>query len=207
MPFLRLGTEPVEVRQFAVVGTCPGSWVKHVGLLAHDMMLSAGESANAFHMVGPRALGLGLGLRTDISGVSVVSWLDDLSEDERRDLNDWIEVLRPQLSSVDYWILQDPVSDEITRRLIHRRYSCASFVTQAFLEGANIRLIEDGSLPQVGRSELSEIWDPRFIKLASRFGLVGDGPWPILLPGYVLRAVAAGRSALPFRPSLVDAGV
>lgn len=96
-----------------------------------------------------------------------------------------------------------------------REFSCVGFVIEAY-EFAGIRLIatEEANLPPVTLTMLRAAYpDPEFDRALSnpRFraisNLAGDGPWPIVLPGYVLSALSSvcfcrldPRSELPYQP-------
>jgi len=78
----------------------------------------------------------------------------------------------------------------------------------AYLSGANVSLIHT-TLPELGFDVLKRIWRPELRdenarRLLERCGLVGAGPWRVLVPGYVFHALRAGRTALPYSPRVED---
>jgi hypothetical protein len=75
----------------------------------------------------------------------------------------------------------------------YRRYSCAGFVLDAHLQ-VEIELVEtdEASLPEVGRDEIGAAY-PELARMDDQrrtwLGIPGDGPWRVLLAGYVLHAL------------------
>lgn len=139
----------------------------------------------------------------------VVAWLDDLNEEEAWGISVWLNKIKTQRDLQYNIIPAIEVIDSIARGTIHRSFSCAGFVACAYAEGAGVRLVVDeAELPAASVELLERIWGPIVRRRARvRYGLDGDGPWRVLLPGYVLAALAGGRAALPWRPSLGDADV
>lgn len=92
-----------------------------------------------------------------------------------------------------------------------RRYSCAGYVQQAY-EYADIDLIDLATIPDVGLETIlpaypdnqAELEQPR----ARAFvGLKGDGPWPVLLPGYIFHAMNRPPQdcrTTPYKPQVGD---
>lgn len=88
----------------------------------------------------------------------------------------------------------------------YRRFNCAGFVVEAY-RAADIRLVAD-NLPAIPLAMLKKAY-PEFAEALDRagtrtaLGIVGNGPWPILLAGYVANAL--NRSPIeirngPYRP-------
>jgi len=98
--------------------------------------------------------------------------------------------------------------DEDTGQIIAWEFSCAGFVAAAYEHGAAIRLVDQEQLPPLSYAQASHIWahsnERVFARFAARFGLSGPGPWPVLLPGHLIHALARGRAALPYRPRATD---
>lgn len=92
-----------------------------------------------------------------------------------------------------------------------RRYSCAGYVQQAY-EYADIDLVDMAAIPDVELKTIlpaypdnrEELEHPR----ARAFvGLKGDGPWPVLLPGYIFHAMNRPPQecrSTPYKPQVGD---
>ena len=202
MTAVKLGD--VNAPQHAVIGSCNTVAVYHVGLLAEKVRVTTGQAS--VHHMGPP-----MELPGQIDS-HVAGWLDDLSDDERTGIDDWLAEVRTRLDAgllrgfAAYVAAPSVVRDTSTGRMIAVRYSCAGFVAEAYREGAGVTLVvDDGVLPAAERDLLERVWGVREVRAGARFGLEGLGPWRVLLPGYLLHAMRAGRTALPYSPSLADA--
>lgn len=92
-----------------------------------------------------------------------------------------------------------------------RRFSCAGYVQQAY-EYADIDLVDVAAIPDVELETIlpaypdyrEELKHPR----ARAFvGLKGDGPWPVLLPGYIFHAMNRSPQdcrTTPYKPQAGD---
>jgi len=81
-----------------------------------------------------------------------------------------------------------------------KRYSCAGFVFECYLD-IGITLVEIDSLPLIEESILSLVYPllPRVLAdtdWRKQVGLAEDGPWPILLPGYIFHSLNRGVDRL-----------
>jgi len=79
-------------------------------------------------------------------------------------------------------------------RYARTRFSCAGFVLEAY-KRARIKLLELNALPMVDMAIIAKAY-PQQSRLIERgmitaedLGLGGDGPWPVLLCGYLFRAL------------------
>lgn len=73
-----------------------------------------------------------------------------------------------------------------------RRYSCAGFVFEAY-KWAEITLVKADELPDVDYHIVSPIYlrgksKESTKRIRSEYGLSGEGPWKILLPGYIVHS-------------------
>ena len=79
--------------------------------------------------------------------------------------------------------------------VLHHRFSCAGFVIEAYREaGINVLQTGRGELPLVSLDALKAQYpfaERRLDKPEDRekLGIPGDGPWPVVLAGYVLNAL------------------
>jgi len=86
------------------------------------------------------------------------------------------------------------------------RFSCAGFVIEAYRE-ADIDLLwtDLAHLPLVGLEVLKAQY-PEFAGMLERprirdeFGVGGDGPWPVVLAGYVLNALDRSETEIRSTP-------
>lgn len=203
MTAVRLGS--AQAPRHAVVGSCNGDAVYHVGLLSEDALLTAPHESTVHHMGPP--LELPGTIATHVAG-----WLDDLSDDERIALDDWIAEMRRLvatgfLQGYGAYIAMPSVEyDLATGRTVTRRLSCAGFVAEGYRAGIGVQLVVvDALLPPIDRALLERVWSPRHVRIGSRYGLTGAGPWPVLLPGYLLHALRLPRASLPYSPTAADA--
>ncbi len=92
-----------------------------------------------------------------------------------------------------------------------RRYSCAGFVYECYLD-TDITLVDVDALPLVDEKTLSLVYPllPRVLanpKLRAMAGLGSDGPWPVLLPGYLFHSLSRGADQIrqaAYQPQLGD---
>jgi hypothetical protein len=99
-----------------------------------------------------------------------------------------------------------------------RRFSCAGYVVEAYRD-AGIDLIDIDAVPAIDLQmiyraypdlERVEANPPLRSRMGIRshedLGLAGDGPWPVLLPGYVLHSLARNTDAIREEPYSPNAG-
>ena len=104
--------------------------------------------------------------------------------------------------------------DRISRKKKFHRYSCVGFVTQCYESGPVEQVLTDTSrddFPRVDKETMREAFlfgrldlTP---ELAEAINLTGEGPWPIAMPGYVMRAFDRADHAIrtePYHPSSED---
>jgi hypothetical protein len=209
LPAQVIPDEPgIGLPRFAVIGTYDGensTFVRHVALLQEEGSVSFGSEAPVFHMGPPLVVGARSEAQT--GGESrcpshVVGWLG-LANDERDGIIDWLAEVekedRPS-GSLRMWLSYtvDPPEcwrpDENGRRL-YRRFSCGGFVLACYRDGAGIELINVTApigWPEISFDEIVRAYGPRIRKvresLRQDLGIPGEGPWPILLAGYVIHA-------------------
>ncbi len=190
MPAIDLDQGPQTLSLYDVVGQrAEGQtrFVKHVGLLDEDnQSVKMGDEVRVLHMGPP--------LEQGTIKVHVVGRVQ-LRNDEIKIISTWFEKIvdeYPRLPERQY-VIRPPWKDEYdsnTKTRRYRRYSCAGFVLDSHRQ-VDIELlqIDDGSLPDVYPKtiKLAYGWNPG--PLLSAFGLEGDGPWKVVLAGYVLHAL------------------
>lgn len=95
---------------------------------------------------------------------------------------------------------------------LHTRFSCAGFVYEAY-ESARLNLLDLNALPYIDLPILKQSY-PRFADqiespdFRASLGLQGDGPWPVMLCGYLFHALNRSDEEIrsnPYRPEVTDA--
>lgn len=188
--------------------------VRHVGMAVDDATAGAAPQVIVYDCQPPLRIGPGreeLGaMRADVVGHL------DLTDKEKADVEMWLareqtrilgDRRRPKLR---YTVLPAARfrTDAVNGQTIYRDFSCAGFVATAYSEGANITLVDETNLPTTTAARLAEVYTERYVELARKldFGLTGDGPWPVLLPGYLFHALnRSDPRAGPHIPTATDA--
>lgn len=105
-----------------------------------------------------------------------------------------------------------PLFEEDDGRYPRMRFSCAGFVLEAYRK-ARINLVNTNTLPKVEYAVIEIAYSSQIGLMnhtgISRedLGLEGDGPWPVLLCGYLFHALNRDASAIrhkPYIPSIED---
>lgn len=214
-----------RVPVYSVIGEYTSSggdhFVRHVALLRADRDLQYGDDVEVWHMAPPLVAGEE-GLRQARSGSTTctahVVGTMRLSADDRDGIQTWLAEVdkerRPQQPYRSY-IVNPPVSwvvDEQTGTRRYRRFSCAGFVIESYREGAGISLLkwDSNTLPPVGLDIIERQYGNEIRqhgRLLLKWGIPGEGPWPVTFPGYLLHAMnrpdAEIRSS-PHTTSTVD---
>lgn len=201
----------LPVPQYAVVGTyatAAGSrFVQHVALTREVGTVTHGIPTNVWHMGPPLVAGpvsLGGTTVSPSCPAHVVGWVT-FTTDEREGITDWLaEVDKEDRPAGPFGVLrQYTVStnagdqwhrDEMDRPLF-RRFSCVSFVTRAYQEGAGVELINrsnPATLPPCPIEVVARVYGPNHIakeRVRASIGLIGAAPWQIELAGYVCHAL------------------
>lgn len=225
MPPTALSTTPVLYSAYSAVADNElGEIVTHIAVLSNSQSLVRGSSASVLHQSPPLKVPSPED-RPSTMQVRLVSELP-LSKAQAEMVGIWLSRTRKQMPR--NWKSQYVVVPAISVVRgdggveIFRRYSCAGFVLDLYESGAGVQLIpnwQSGELPLVDAATVSAVWQRSLDRydgetLAERLansaadgvdlGISGQGPWPILLPGYVMKAIANGVQGLP-SPTLADA--
>ena len=216
----RLSSQSVHLERFDVVGQDSDSmrdFVRHVGLsrepkdaVSCDEEVLVGHMGPPFenhglmrvHSVGNAALTVDQANRIELYLSEVDSEYDAA---RRRPLPSQQYVVVPHVKP---WCAKDGTT-------LWLRFSCAGLVIESYRE-AGIDLVDhsENSLPPVTPETLDEAYpdfDPvREMRPDRResLGLPGDGPWRVVLAGYVLHALNRAIQDIrnePYRPSCGDA--
>lgn len=210
MPAKRLDSQPVDVGKYEVAGLdaadMPG-FVGHVGLCDEvETAIVVGAVLNVMHMAPPFCRGAHL--------VHVVGYAG-LSVDQIQQINVFVDELALEYSAhefrrVDKQYVIHPHVREPDADTPYRRFNCAGFVIEAYRE-AGIELLVTDDVPPLKldtittayRSGASLLERPRW---REEMGLTGDGPWPVVLAGYVINALDRPEDEIRSAPYVAAAG-
>ncbi len=216
MPTRRVGSTPIAIRRFDVIGLDASSepgFVGHVALAAEGRSGHvASETLPVDHMRPP----------LERPGECHADWVCSagLSVRERRQIGVFSAMIESEYkaaqigSSREQYVICPHV--ENVRRddhtILYRRFSCVGFVLEAYRDaGISVLWTDLAPRPLVGLDALKTQY-PEFARILDRprerkkFGIPGDGPWPVVLSGYVLNALARPEKAIRTTPYLARAG-
>jgi len=198
MPTWRLGTNPTAIRRFDVIGQESSSEPEFVGHLA----LAAEERGDCVAPMNQRVVHMRPPLR--LEGRCQTDWVGSagLSEDEETQIRVFYEELRLEYKAAkvrdprkQYVICPHVENQYDNGTVLYRRFSCVGFVLEAYREaGINMLFSELESLPPVKLDALKSQY-PDFTDILEspsereKFGIPGEGPWPVILAGYILNAL------------------
>jgi hypothetical protein len=168
-------------------------FVTHVGLHdADNRPVDVDDEVSVIHMKPP--LEHANDMRVHVAGNV------PLEPDEIKQVQAWFEenkdeYVRRGVAPRQQYIIDPPWRDEVNpntgvRR--YRRYSCAGFVLYGHREvGIELLEIDANTLPEVNWATVRSTYHvaDRHRAGLTRFGLDGEGPWPIVLPGYILHSL------------------
>jgi hypothetical protein len=229
--FVLTAAPPRVFRQYSVVGEYadagPKDFVRHVAILKEGQQVSAGQEIEVYHMGPPIVAGeesaaapfARRSCRADIAAdigmdaeerEAIADWLAEVEKEDRRDVKPFQQfVVIPHVQ----WVR----SPETARR-IRRRFSCAGFVIECYRAAAIVLIDTEAELPEVDEQllmvaypDLAQLENaPARVKEGLGFkdredlGLSSNGPWRVVLAGYVFhslnRATRPDPRPLPYIP-------
>lgn len=204
MPAIDLYQGPQKLSRYDVIGQrAEGEtlFVQHVGLLdENSQLVEMSDEVSVVHMGPP------LEQKGTIKA-HVVGYIP-LMNDEIKKIETWLEKIIDEYprSPEKQYIIHPPWKDEFgsgtgTRR--YRRYSCAGFVLDGYRQ-VDIELlnIEENTLPVIDKQLISSAYPDveSHPGLLSFLGLEGDGPWKIVLAGYLLHALNRSTNQIRREP-------
>ncbi|HRI70717.1 MAG TPA: hypothetical protein PK156_41075 [Polyangium sp.] len=186
--------------------------IRHVGLLAQDGPIThANADVDVWHMapplVGPPAPG-------STMPCHLLGWLEDLDEENLLLIEQEARLMVEGGGWIGQYIvfpaiqLSERKEDKGGKSMpLRSRFSCAGFVAHCYDRGKKT-LVDLERLPPVHAHQLLQIWPDRkdrFMTEGRRnsVGLKEGGPWPVLLPSYLLHAIDAcekRKAPLPYAP-------
>lgn len=212
MPTIDLTQGPKTLSRYDVVGVRSEDqipFVIHVGLLDEESQsVEAGGEVSAVHMRPP--LKKGEAIKVHVAGRV------PLTNDEIKKMSIWLEKIDDEYKELrvgkrSQYIIDPPWKDKCdpntgVRR--YRRYSCAGFVLDSHSQ-VDIELLQmdKGSLPDVYPKTIKLAYGLNPGPLLSEFGLEDDGPWKVVLAGYVLHALKRTTKQIrqePYQPKEGD---
>jgi hypothetical protein len=218
MPAERIGSTPVAIRRFDVVGQDASSgeadFVGHIALAAEDRLQIVGPSVVHVSHVRPPLEQAGACIASSVGSCG-------LTVDEQLQIALFCDELESEYQAAQATGMREqyvicPHVQNIQREdrtVVYRRFSCVGFALEAYREaGIDIVRTNPARLPLIGLDLLKTQY-PRFARLLDvpavreDFGIGGDGPWPVVLAGYVLNALARPNTEIrltPYRPSAGD---
>jgi hypothetical protein len=195
MPIINLEHGPQILSRYDVVGQQNEDqthFVLHVGLFEKDNQpVKMGHEVSVLHM-GPPLEKEGA-IKVHVAGHV------PLTNDERKKIGVWFEKIADEYQRVPVirqYIIRPPLKDEYdsntgVRR--YRRYSCAGFVIDAHRQvSIELLVINEDTLPLVDRQMIISAYpdaEESPLRLFQYWGLEGNGPWKVVLAGYVLHAL------------------
>ena len=213
MPAFDLADRRATLRRFDVVGEhskISPRFVQHVALLnSDDREVSCDDAVRVVHMGPP--------FESDEPRSANVAGTVPLTNDEINTIRTWIakkedEYEPGRVGTYRQYIIAPPwkdVLDSNTGAVRYRQYSCAGFVLDAHIQvDVSLLMIEEEALPEVGLRTL-EVAYPVLIQnpnLLRRFGLQGNGPWRVVLAGYLLHALDRSEDEIRAEPYVAQSG-
>jgi hypothetical protein len=199
--------------QFSIVGTHSNDvngFVQHVSLLATECELKTSSEVPVWHMGPPiyTSSSNSTGLTSPKKCRADLIAQIPLTSDNRKSMLHWKAKIekeeRPGKPFEQYVVAPSVlwVRSETGRRL-YRRFSCAGFVMSCYSSAGIVILNKEASLPEVSVQDV-ELAYPQFRRLEEapeqtrarvgfaglgHLGIAGDGPWRIVLAGYLFHAL------------------
>lgn len=138
-----------------------------------------------------------------------------LDSEELKRIETWIEKVVDEYHVVNanarrQYVIDPPwedVPDPNTGVRRYRRYSCAGFVLDAHRQ-VDIELLDrrSASLPEVAAETIQVSYPGLRTNRLAEFGLRGNGPWRIVLAGYVLHSLNRTTEEIRQRPYEAQVG-
>lgn len=215
MPAHRLGTTPHYVRRYDVAGqdsqTVP-NFVRHVALCPDEVPdYRPNDEVSFTDMAPPLRVGVGHQTMTVLGTVP-------LTEDEVRQIETFIVEIQPEFAAQQRrgQYIVSPHADPPRAgdgTVVFRKFSCAGLVIEAYREvDIDLMVTDEAQLPPVTLETLLLAYPDQERELRSparrRVGLGDAGPpWPVVLAGYVLNALARPEVEIragPYQPQPGD---
>lgn len=209
MPAQRLTDDSISISKSDIVG-CDADgesgFVRHVALSDNDQTgIKSDDTVTVNHMGPPLELNAEFQIHvhgclklTDDELKKIELFIDEYTEEQKA---------QSQRSMCDDYIIMPHTA--LSPDKSFRRFSCVGYVIEAYRE-AGIEILKRDTPPKVELSTLKipyPILEKMKRKTKERFGLKGDGPWPVLLPGYVFHSLKRTPEEIcktPYEPQIGD---
>lgn len=213
MPAFDLAEQTATLSRFDVVGRHSEEvpkFVRHVALFNLDNRdVNHGDTVDVVHMGPP--------LETDQRLSVDVAGRIPLTNDQINAIHTWIgkvakEYQAQNVRKLRQYIIDPPwedIRDKNTGVYRYRRYSCAGFVLYAYRQvDVSLLVIDEEALPEVTKETMEAAYPEAFRQPNRRadFGIQGNGPWRIVLAGYVLHALDRSREDIEQEPYVAQEG-
>jgi hypothetical protein len=216
MPAQRLSGTTIAIRRYDVAGrdsaTSP-HFIGHVGLSIEERDgFGETDELALVHMMPPLEHG---GSRSPISCAGTVG----LTVDEMRQIDVFVDELRSEydaarIRSDRQYVIAPHARDiqAVDGTTTCRQFNCAGFVIEAYRDaGIDLLHTDPNALPSVSLEILigqypavgQRLLNPR---MRERYGIPGDGPWPVVLASYVMNALARPEVEIRAHPHTAMAG-
>ena len=214
MTSFRVTSQTLHPNQYNILGECDtDDFVRHVAIAAegwsHNRM-----SFPVVHMGPP--LNRGGAMRADAVG-TVVLTVDELEVIKRfaqLHISEHGSTKFCRTNSHQFYCIHPHASpfSESDGRYVRTRFSCVGFVYECYKQ-AGIQLLDVTNQPVVDLDRIRNCY-PVFSRLLditksrNLMGLTGDGPWPVMLCGYLFHSLARGDDEIrstPYCPQASDA--
>lgn len=209
MPAINLDQGPQALSPCDVVGEridVQTRFVKHVGLFDEDRRSVAMDNdVRVFHMGPP----IESGTINAHTGGRV-----PLDNNQINKIRTWYEKVKDEtpVSARRQYVIRPAWKDEPdpnTGVKRYRRYSCVGFVLDGHLK-VNIELLDtdEDKLPPVDIQTIISAYPDaeEHPSLLSYYGLEGNGPWKVVLAGYVLHALNRSTDEIRKEPYQAQEG-
>ncbi len=216
MPAERLQDTPVRLRLFDVVGQDSDNveqFVRHVGLALQPQagLTRRSPLVRLVHMGPPLTRDHADGPRPADAVATVELTADELLQIQvfLDELNDVYEAEKARAEK--QYVIRPHVA-EPDEKTPFPRFNCAGFVVEAYRDaGIDLVETEETLLPPVSLGKLKQAYPDQAEALEReairrRCGLLGNGPWPVLLAGYVICAMARSVESIRSEPYQPQAG-
>jgi hypothetical protein len=187
----------------------------HAAMLNSDSDLKYGGQFEVCHMCPPLSLPSGYlnSNAKSLCHVHVVGFVQ-LTDNEKKKIGErvkYYDTLTPLAMSVDdcwnqYTLLPSVANyrDSKTGKTRYKRFSCAGFVLQVYKEaGINLLTSKDAEIPAQTKDRLMAAYHeflPKYLEQLPTWGMNGEGPWRIHLPGYVIHSLAREDAVVRTQP-------
>lgn len=213
MPAFNLSQGSQTLARYDVVGQHSDdlpSFIRHVGLFDGEASkVGVDEEVEVAHMGPPLQTGRGIRVHavgriplTNDEIKQIEARIEEIADEYETEGADW---KRQYIVDPPWQDVRDPNTG--VRR--YRRFSCAGFVLDSHLQ-IDIELLDlDHSvLPEVDKKTLQLAYPDVVRKRTDlqRYGVGGDGPWRIVLAGYVFHALDRPSELIRQEPYRAQSG-